>query len=154
MIDYYAILGIQSSASTDDIKKAFRKLAHIHHPDKGGSEGKFKEINEAYQVLQDPEKKRNYDAMRGFRRSSFDDLGKTFHRKTYYDFSRGFNGSATTNAWNAYFWESNQREKNDLFNELFKEAEISDAKTRLQRAAAELKNASDAWEKIKQKYNL
>lgn len=60
--DYYAILGVTKSASEDEIKKAFRKLAHQYHPDKqGGSEEKFKEANEAYQVLSDAEKRKKYD---------------------------------------------------------------------------------------------
>ena len=59
--DYYKILGVEKSASPDELKRAFRKLAHQHHPDKGGKEEKFKEINEAYQVLSDESKKRNYD---------------------------------------------------------------------------------------------
>src|SRR4030042_5911884 len=61
MKDYYKILGISRGASTEDIKKAFRILAHKHHPDKGGDEKKFKEINEAYQVLSDKEKRSQYD---------------------------------------------------------------------------------------------
>ena len=52
MKDYHAILGLRYGATPEEIKKAFRKLAHIHHPDKGGNEEKFKEINEAYQYLQ------------------------------------------------------------------------------------------------------
>ena len=59
--DYYKILGIQKSASKDEIKKAFRKLAMEHHPDKGGNEAKFKEINEAYTVLSDENKRAQYD---------------------------------------------------------------------------------------------
>jgi len=59
--DYYQILGIQKNASNDEIKKAFRKLAHKYHPDKGGDSAKFKEINEAYQVLSDREKREQYD---------------------------------------------------------------------------------------------
>lgn len=62
MKDYYKILGVEKSASQEDIKKAFRKLAHEHHPDKkGGDDTKFKEINEAYQTLSDENKRRNYD---------------------------------------------------------------------------------------------
>lgn len=61
-MDYYEILGVDRNASQDEIKKAFRKLAHKYHPDKdGGDEQKFKEINEAYQVLGNPEKRRQYD---------------------------------------------------------------------------------------------
>lgn len=62
MKDYYSILGVSKSASDEEIKKAFRKLAHKYHPDKaGGNEDKFKEINEAYQVLSDKKKRENYD---------------------------------------------------------------------------------------------
>ncbi len=60
--DYYKILGVEKSASEDEIKKAFRKLAHQYHPDKqSGDETKFKEINEAYQVLSNKEKRGKYD---------------------------------------------------------------------------------------------
>jgi molecular chaperone DnaJ len=60
--DYYDILGVSKNASDDEIKKAYRKLAHKHHPDKaGGDEKKFKEINEAYQVLSDKTKRQQYD---------------------------------------------------------------------------------------------
>lgn len=48
---YYKTLGIEYPSTRDEIKKAFHKLAHIHHPDKGGDEAKFKEINHAYQIL-------------------------------------------------------------------------------------------------------
>ncbi|MCL2451887.1 molecular chaperone DnaJ [Candidatus Saccharibacteria bacterium] len=59
--DYYETLGVQKGASDDEIKKAFRKLAVKHHPDKGGDEAKFKEINEAYEVLKDKQKRGRYD---------------------------------------------------------------------------------------------
>ncbi|KPJ85970.1 hypothetical protein AMJ57_01085 [Parcubacteria bacterium SG8_24] len=59
--DYYKILGVGRDASPEDIKKAFRNLAKEHHPDKGGDESRFKEINEAYQVLGNPEKRQQYD---------------------------------------------------------------------------------------------
>jgi len=59
--DYYQILGISKDASTDDIKKAYRKLAHKYHPDKGGDTEKFKEVSEAYQVLSDKDKRVQYD---------------------------------------------------------------------------------------------
>ncbi|MCK4635661.1 MAG: molecular chaperone DnaJ [Candidatus Moranbacteria bacterium] len=67
--DYYKILGVDRGASDDEIKKAYRKLAHKHHPDKkGGDEAKFKEINSAYQVLSDKQK-----------RSQYDQFGQTFN---------------------------------------------------------------------------
>jgi len=61
--DYYQILGVDKKASNDDIKKAFRKLAHKYHPDKtGGDDKKFKEVNEAYTILSDDKKRAEYDA--------------------------------------------------------------------------------------------
>jgi len=60
--DYYKLLGVEKNASQDEIKKAFRKMAQKLHPDKpGGDEKKFKEINEAYTVLGNPEKRKQYD---------------------------------------------------------------------------------------------
>lgn len=90
--DYYKILGVDRKASQDEIKRAFRKLAHEHHPDKGGDETKFKEINEAYQVLSDSEKRSRYDQFGsadgpqgfgggfpgGFDPGAFGDLGDLF----------------------------------------------------------------------------
>lgn len=59
--DYYEVLGVSKNASADEIKKAFRKAAIEHHPDKGGDETRFKEINEAYEVLKDADKRKRYD---------------------------------------------------------------------------------------------
>ena len=60
--DYYKILGVNRNASEEEIKKAYRRLAHQYHPDKtGGDEKKFKEINEAYQILSNKEKRTQYD---------------------------------------------------------------------------------------------
>ena len=96
--DYYKILGVSKDASTDEIRKAYRKLAHQHHPDKGGEETKFKEINEAYQTLSNPEKRSQYDRFG----ASFDQAG--------FDFS-GFNFDQNT------FWQS-QRAPSDSFGDL------------------------------------
>lgn len=59
--DYYKILAVDKDASKEEIKKAFHKLAHEHHPIKGGNADKFKEANEAYQVLSDDKKRSQYD---------------------------------------------------------------------------------------------
>lgn len=65
--DYYEVLGVPRTASPEDIKSAFRKLARKHHPDvakdKATAEAKFKEVNEAYEVLRDPEKRKRYDEL-------------------------------------------------------------------------------------------
>jgi molecular chaperone DnaJ len=72
--DYYDILGIQKSASQEDIKKAFRRKAHEFHPDKGsGNADKFKEINQAYQVLSDSQKRQQYDQYG----QTFEDAGRS-----------------------------------------------------------------------------
>ena len=65
--DYYATLGVSKSSTDKEIKSAYRKLARKHHPDVNpgdkAAEAKFKEINEAYEVLGDPEKRRKYDEL-------------------------------------------------------------------------------------------
>ena len=69
MKNYYKVLGVSEEASQEEIKKAFYKLAHKYHPDKGGSSEKFKEINEAYQILGNKKKREQYDTAK---RSGFD----------------------------------------------------------------------------------
>ena len=61
MTDHYATLGVSRTATVDEIKKAFRKLASLHHPDKGGETGKFQQIQAAYDILSDPAKRAAYD---------------------------------------------------------------------------------------------
>jgi len=88
--DYYETLGVARTASADDIKQAFRKLARLYHPDvaknKVTGEAKFKEINEAYEVLGDPEKRRHYDELGANWQdggSGQTNTGASPHRRTY-----------------------------------------------------------------------
>lgn len=89
--DYYEILGLDRNASEDDVKKAYRKLAREHHPDmvdksdKAAAEKRFKEINEAYQVLSDPQKRRMYD--------QFGHAGMDYSGARQSPFGQGFAGS-------------------------------------------------------------
>lgn len=85
-MDYYELLGVTKVASQEEIKKAFHKLAHKHHPDKGGDEKKFKEINEAYQVLSDKTK-----------RAQYDQFGRVFENGQ--PGAEGFDGSGFNWAW-------------------------------------------------------
>ena len=61
MKDYYQILGVDKGISQEDLKKTYRKLSKIHHPDRGGDENRFKDISEAYDTLGDPQKRQQYD---------------------------------------------------------------------------------------------
>jgi len=99
--DYYEVLGVAKSASADEIKKAFRKLAVQYHPDKeGGDEAKFKEVNEAYEVLKDSQKRQRYDQFghAGVGGSSgggygggnpFEDFGGFGGQNVHFDFGDG-----------------------------------------------------------------
>lgn len=60
-MDHYQTLGVAKNATQDDIKKAYRRLAGIHHPDKGGDTAEFQKIQQAYETLSDPDKKQQYD---------------------------------------------------------------------------------------------
>lgn len=70
MKDYFNILGVAATASDDDIKKAYRSLAMKHHPDRGGDQAKFQEIQEAYAILSDPQKRAEWDMQRQGRHNS------------------------------------------------------------------------------------
>lgn len=110
--DYYDILGVSKSASKDEIKKAYRKLAHQHHPDKGsgGDDKKFKEINEAYQVLGNDQKRKQYDQ-----------FGSTFNQQG------GFGGAGGGFNWQDFartqgqagYGQNVEFDLGDLFGEFF-----------------------------------
>ncbi|MEK9698749.1 MAG: DnaJ domain-containing protein, partial [Candidatus Poseidoniales archaeon] len=76
MKDYYQILGVDRKATDADIKKAYRKLASQHHPDRGGDANEFKQVQEAYDILSDNRKRAEYDNPQGFftQRGNFDDI--------------------------------------------------------------------------------
>jgi len=113
--DYYKILGVARGASADDIKKAFRKLARKHHPDVNPgdkkAEAKFKEINEAYEVLSDPDKRHKYDTLGPNWQEQF---GPNFSnvRRTY-----THNGTRGTNS--AFDFDPNGPGFSDFFEALF-----------------------------------
>ena len=107
--DYYDILGVSKDASKEDVKRAYRKLAHKHHPDKnGGDEKKFKEINEAFQVLGDDSKRKQYD--------QFGTAGGFSG-----DFSQGFGGGR---------WGFGAEDLGDVFETFFGGFSRQGAKTR------------------------
>lgn len=95
--DYYDLLGVSKSATQDEIKKAYRKLAHKHHPDKGnGGDGKaFKEINEAYQTLGNEQKRKQYDQ-----------FGSAYNQQG------GFGGAGATGGFN---WQDYTRQQQGGF---------------------------------------
>ncbi len=78
--DYYSILGIERNASKEEIKRAYKKLALKYHPDRGGDEEKFKEIAEAYEILSNDKKRREYDLKYG-------KYGKNYNELIKLDFS-------------------------------------------------------------------
>ncbi len=103
--DYYATLGVSKTATQDEIRKAFRKLARLHHPDvakdKKGAEAKFKEINEANEVLSDAEKRKRYDELG----SDWDKPGRhgPAHGGGGFDFSGGEGQGGFSDFFEAFF---------------------------------------------------
>ena len=111
-MDYYDILGVPPNASDEDIKRAFHKLAYQYHPDRpGGNEQKFKEINEAYQVLSNKKTRTQYDTYRRYGNNNFQQGFSGFQnnsQNTDFDFSNfGFGN------------QSFGFDFNDLFSEFF-----------------------------------
>ena len=97
MKNYYDALGVGETASDNEIKSAFRKLAAQHHPDKGGDANKFKEINEAYDTLKNTKKRQEYDTMRKYGERSFQsgegfsfNMNDMFDEDVFQDFFSSF----------------------------------------------------------------
>jgi molecular chaperone DnaJ len=134
MSDYYDILGVAKTASQDEIKKAYRKQAHAHHPDKNQgnkeSETKFKEVSNAYEILSDPSKRANYDrfgkdganmgsgdmggfgGMGGF--NPFGNMGGMSGNQQGYSFNMGgFEGEGLDDILNSFFGGGSNRQNSD-----------------------------------------
>ena len=90
MKNYYDVLGVNEQSTSADITKAFKDLAKTHHPDRGGDEAKFKEINEAYATLKDSKKRHEYDTMRKFGGTSQGGQHPFFNEDIFGDFFSGF----------------------------------------------------------------
>src|SRR3989344_2691612 len=109
--DYYETLGVPKSASKDEIKKAFYKLAHKYHPDKKeGNEAKFKQVNEAYQVLSDDGKRSKYDQYGSADSADFSGFSAQGGPASGWDFSGFQNGSSA---------EFDFGNLNDIFSDFF-----------------------------------
>lgn len=108
--DYYEVLGVSKTATEDEIRKAFRKLARKYHPDVNpndeAAEDKFKEINEAYEVLSDPEKRKKYDQLGQNWKAGADFTpppGWENVRVDYGDFGDGFGGGRGSRGFSDFF---------------------------------------------------
>lgn len=107
--NYYDTLGVSKSASKDEIKKAFYKLAHKYHPDKkDGDEAKFKEVNEAYQTLSDDTKRKQYDT-----------YGQTFNGAGPQGQGGGFGGFDFSGFQNGGGFNINMDDIGDIFGDFF-----------------------------------
>ena len=90
MKNYYEVLGVNEKASNSEITKAFKDLAKKHHPDRGGDEAKFKEINEAHDTLKSSQKRHDYDTVRKFGGSATGGQSSFFNEDIFNDFFSGF----------------------------------------------------------------
>ena len=90
MRNYYDVLGVNEQSTSADITKAFKDLAKKHHPDRGGDEAKFKEINEAHDTLKNSQKRHDYDTMRKFGSSGTGGEHPFFNEDIFGDFFSGF----------------------------------------------------------------
>ncbi len=118
--DYYKILGVERSASADDVRKAYRKLAMQYHPDRNPgnkqAEDKFKEINEAYQVLSDPQKRARYDQL-GSAYSNWQQRGGS---PNDFDWSRWASGQPGGGGTRVEYGDINDLFGQDIFSDFFR----------------------------------
>lgn len=132
--DYYQTLGVGKNASADEIKKAYRRLAHEHHPDKdSGDAEKFKQINEAYQVLSDSEKRQQYDqfgSVGGFSAGGGSAYGG--NAQDFSNFTQGFSaGGGPASGWD--FSGFGGDDAFDMFSNIFGGGQGSSRRQRRQR---------------------
>ena len=91
MKDYYKILGVGETATSEQIKKAFKEIAKKEHPDRGGNKDRFQEASEAHDVLKDSQRRHDYDTQRKFGRSD-GQQHPFFNEDIFGDFFSGFGG--------------------------------------------------------------
>src|SRR5512140_2125832 len=119
--DYYKVLGVERSASADDVRKAYRKLAMQYHPDRNPgdkqAEERFKEINEAYQVLSDPQKRARFDQL-GSAYSNWQQRGGS---PNDFDWSQWFSGQpGASGGAQAEYGDINALFGQDIFSDFFR----------------------------------
>jgi len=101
MKNYYDVLGVNENSTSAEITKAFKELAKKHHPDRGGDESKFKEINEAHDTLKNSQKRHDYDTMRKFGNSGTGGGQHPFFNEDIFgDFFSGFGGNDNNFSFN------------------------------------------------------
>jgi molecular chaperone DnaJ len=126
--DYYEVLGINKSSTQDEIKKAFRKLAMKYHPDvnkEKGAEEKFKEINEAYEVLSDENKKSVYDR---YGHEGLSGAGQGFSSEGFSGFEdifSSFFGGGSGGGFSDFFGGGSRRQQSTRGDDLQQAVEIS-----------------------------
>src|SRR5205809_3069948 len=111
-IDYYKILGIPKTASADDIKKAYRKLARQHHPDVNPNDKeahkKFQQVNEANEMLSDPEKRKKYDK-----------YGENWQHGEQYEKARQAQGASGYDSGQSFSGNFGEQDFSDFFGSMF-----------------------------------